>query len=84
MPDLMQLHWTHPNIGEISETVCPRHLNHVRAALHTLGIGCVASDGSVTVAGYEGPGELPMCLRCQAHPANDPRQFLRQWFGGQR
>jgi hypothetical protein len=79
---LTRLHWTHPNIGEISETVCPKHDIEVRRALNVLGIGCLGSDGSVDLAGFEGPGEIPVCLRCQAHPAKLPRELLRQWFGG--
>lgn len=83
MSALVRLHWTHPNIGEISEIVCPGHLADVREALFVLGIGCVASDGSVLSNEYAGPGELPVCLRCQAHPAMLPRELLRQWFGDQ-
>jgi hypothetical protein len=78
---LLQLHWRHPVIGEISETVCPEHREQVRDALFVLGIGVGASDGSILVAGMEGPGEMPVCLRCQAGPTMMPRQLLRQWFG---
>jgi hypothetical protein len=77
----MRLHWTHPNIGEIAEVVCPAHETEVRSALGILGMGSISSDGSVRVDGAEGPGDLAACLRCQAHPANMPRQLLRQWFG---
>lgn len=83
MSGLMRLHWAHPVIGEISEIVCLAHDAEVRNALAILGIGSISSDGSVDV-GYAGPGELPVCLRCQAHPAKLPREFLRQWFGGAR
>lgn len=76
-----RLHWKHPNIGGIDEVVCPKHNTEVRNALQVLGIGSLSSDGSVRVDGAEGPGELPACLRCQAHPAMLPRQLLRQWFG---
>lgn len=78
---LTRLHWKHPNVGEIDEVTCPAHNAEVRAALFVLGIGCLGSDGSVRLAGYEGPGEIPVCLRCQAHPAKLPRELLRQWFG---
>jgi hypothetical protein len=81
--DLIQLHWTHPNIGEISETVCGFHDKEVRNALFMLGIGCLGSDGTVPTLGAEGPGEMATCLRCQAGPALLPRQLLRQWFGGE-
>ncbi len=77
-----RLHWTHPRIGDIDEVVCPAHDAEVRVALVTLGIGCVGSDGSVPLQGVTGPGELPACLRCQAHPAMPPRELLRQWFSG--
>jgi hypothetical protein len=83
-PELMRLHWTHPVIGEIDEIVCPAHDAEVRNALATLGIGSISSDGSVSVSGVQGPGELATCLRCQAHPAKLPRELLRQWFGGTR
>lgn len=83
MSALIRLHWTHPNIGKIDEIVCPAHNTEVRDALAVLGIGCISSDGSVDV-GYDGPGEMPVCLRCQAHPAMLPRELLRQWFGGAR
>lgn len=81
MSELVRLHWTHPNLGEIDEVVCRGHYADVRAALFVLGIGCLGSDGSVDLAGFEGPGEIPVCLRCQAHPAKQPRELLRQWFG---
>ncbi len=76
-----RLHWTHPNIGRIEEIVCLVHDVQVRNALRVLGIGCIDSDGSVRLEGIEGPGQLPACLRCQAHPAMPPRVLLRQWFG---
>ena len=79
----MRLHWEHPHIGRISEVVCPAHDAEVRNALAVLGIGCLGTDGSVDLDGYEGPGEIPVCLRCQAHPAMLPRELLRQWFGAQ-
>jgi hypothetical protein len=82
--NLIRLHWTHPNIGEIDEVVCPAHNAEVTSALRVLGMGSIGSDGSAPSYGVEGPGELPVCLRCQVHPANLPRQFLRQWFGGTR
>lgn len=77
---LIRLHWKHPVIGDISEIVCPAHDAEVRNALCVLGIGSIGTDGSVETQ-YDGPGELPVCLRCQAHPAMPPRQLLRQWFG---
>jgi hypothetical protein len=81
MPELIRLYWQHPSLGEIDEVVCPAHDREVRAALFVLGIGCLSSDGSVDLAGFKGPGEVPVCLRCQAHPAKLPRELLRQWFG---
>lgn len=81
MTALTRLHWTHPVIGDIDEVVCPVHNAEVRVALAVLGMGSVGSDGSVDAQGFEGPGELPACLRCQAHPAMPPRVLLRQWFG---
>ena len=83
MSALTQLHWTHPNIGEISETACSVHSRQVTDALYVLGIGCFGSDGSVPLEGFAGPGELPTCLRCQTGPAMPPRVLLRQWFGGE-
>lgn len=80
MSALMRLHWTHPRIGEIDEVVCPTHQHEVKQALFVLGIGSVASDGSVDV-GFDGPGEPSACLRCQAGLAMLPRELLRQWFG---
>lgn len=81
MSELIRLHWTHPNIGEIAEVVCPAHDAEVGNALRILGIGSISSDGSVSVDGAEGPGDPAACLRCQAHPAKLPRELLRQWFG---
>lgn len=81
MADLRQLYWQHPVIGDISETVCPRHLVQIRAALSVLGIGCMDTDGSAMTDQYPGPDAIPVCLRCQAHPAMQPRELLRQWYG---
>ena len=84
MGELMRLHWTHPNIGDIAEVICPAHEAEVRTALAVLGMGSISSDGSVAFDGIDGPGEVAACLRCQAHPAKLPRELLRQWFGGTR
>lgn len=72
MISLTLLSWKHPAIGEIEEVVCPRHSAEVRAALRVLGIGSMGTDQH----------DEMVCLRCQAHPAELPRELLRQWFGG--
>lgn len=76
-----RLHWTHPQIGDINEVVCPAHESEVLRALRVLGMGSVGSGGSVSHPKFTGPGELPVCLRCQANAAMPPRVLLRQWFG---
>lgn len=70
--DLALLSWQHPHIGRIEETVCQSHLAEVSAALRVLGIGSLGTDQHDELA----------CLRCQAHPAKEPRELLRQWFDG--
>ena len=77
---LTQLHWTHPILGEISETACAAHTTEVMGALRLLGIGAIGSDGSVPISGAEGPEWIAGCLRCHAHPSQPPRVLLRQWF----
>lgn len=72
MSPLTLLSWTHPVIGDITEAICARHMQEVRAALYVLGIGSIGTDQH----------DEMVCLRCQAHPAKAPRELLRQWFGG--
>jgi hypothetical protein len=65
--NLLQIRWSHPNKGEIVETLCHKHARVVADALGILGIGCT---------GYDCEG---VCLRC-VYGDDSITTWMPQWI----
>ena len=70
MTRLVTMEWTHPQLGDVQETVCARHERALLEAFITLGIGCGAQFA---------PADSGPCGRCGAEQRGvEPRIMLEQ------
>jgi hypothetical protein len=69
---LVQLQWTHPQRGEVTEILCPHHERNVLHALKTLDLGC---------AGSWAPKDSGPCQRCASGGLLPPRMTAAELVG---